>query len=74
MSLGTDWTPSGSRNLLGELKVAEIALREPLRLGMSRSLVPSLSIDGEHGRDRAQAELALDRLLVDMVTVIPQRL
>ena len=73
VSLGTDWTPSGSRNLLGELKVADIALRDPLRLGMSRSLVPSLSIDGKHGRDRAQAELALDRLLVDMVTRNPAK-
>jgi 5-methylthioadenosine/S-adenosylhomocysteine deaminase len=73
VSLGTDWTPSGSRNLLGELKVADIALRDPLRLGISRSLVPSLSIDGKHGRDRAQAELALDRLLVDMVTSNPAK-
>ena len=71
VSLGTDWTPSGSRNLLGELKVADIALRDPLRLGMSRSLVPWLSIDGKHGRDRTQAELALDRLLADMVTRNP---
>jgi 5-methylthioadenosine/S-adenosylhomocysteine deaminase len=71
VSLGTDWTPSGSRNLLGELKVADIALRDPLRLGMSRSLVPWLSIEGKHGRDRAQAELALDRLLADMVTRNP---
>ena len=30
VSFGTDWTPSGSRNLLGELKVADIALRDPL--------------------------------------------
>jgi cytosine/adenosine deaminase-related metal-dependent hydrolase len=73
VSLGTDWTPSGSRNLLGELKVADIALRDPLRLGLSRSLLPSLSLDGKHGRDRAQAELALDRLLVDMVTRNPAK-
>jgi 5-methylthioadenosine/S-adenosylhomocysteine deaminase len=73
VSLGTDWTPSGSRNLLGELKVADIALRDPLGLGKSRSLVLSLSIDGKQGRDRAQAELALDRLLVDMVTCNPAK-
>jgi 5-methylthioadenosine/S-adenosylhomocysteine deaminase len=73
VSLGTDWTPSGSRNLLGELKVADIALRDPLRLGMSRSLIPELSIEGKHGRDRVQAELALDRLLVDMVTRNPAK-
>jgi len=58
---------------LGELKVADIALRDPLRLGMSRSLIPELSIEGKHGRDRAQAELALDRLLVDMVTRNPAK-
>ena len=73
VSLGTDWTPSGSRNLLGELKVADIALRDPLGLGKSRSLVLSLSIDGKQGRDRAQPELALDRLLVDMVTRNPAK-
>jgi hypothetical protein len=31
VSLGTDWSPSGSRNLLDELKVADIALRDPIR-------------------------------------------
>jgi 5-methylthioadenosine/S-adenosylhomocysteine deaminase len=71
VSLGTDWTPSGSRNLLGELKVADIALRDPALLGASRHLVPHLSVGGEHDRDAENAERALDRLLVDMVTRNP---
>jgi 5-methylthioadenosine/S-adenosylhomocysteine deaminase len=73
VSLGTDWTPSGSRNLLGELKVADIALRDPIRLGRSRFLVPELSVEGKHGRDAEEAECALDRLLVDMVTRNPAK-
>jgi len=71
VSLGTDWTPSGSRNLLGELKVADIALRDPTGLGSSRSLIPELTIEGKKGPEAAQAEVALDRLLVDMVTRNP---
>ncbi len=73
VSLGTDWTPSGSRNLLGELKVADLALRQPGLLGSSRSLVPELAVEGKHGRRAAEAERALDRLLVDMVTRNPAR-
>ena len=71
VSLGTDWTPSGSRNLLGELKVADIALRDPALLGASRHLVPRLSVGGD--TDAENAERALDRLLVDMVTRNPAR-
>jgi len=73
VSLGTDWAPSGSRNLLGELKVADIALRDPSLLGSRRGLVPELALDGRHGRAAAEAERALDRLLVDMVTRNPAR-
>jgi hypothetical protein len=73
VSLGTDWTPSGSRNLLGELKVADIALRDPIRLGRSRSLLPELSVVGKNSQDAEQAEHALDRLLVDMVTRNPAK-
>jgi cytosine/adenosine deaminase-related metal-dependent hydrolase len=56
VSLGTDWTPSGSRTLLDELKVADVALRDPRVLGGSRG---------------AAGDAALDRLLVDMVTRNP---
>jgi len=73
VSLGTDWTPSGSRNLLGELKVADIALRDPALLGASRHLVPRLSVGGKPDQDAENAERALDRLLVDMVTRNPAR-
>ena len=64
VSLGTDWTPSGSPNLLTELKVADRALRDEAVLGDRRHLVPAL--DG-HGA----AERALDQLLVEMVTINP---
>ncbi len=73
VSLGTDWTPSGSRNLLGELKVADIALRDPALLGGRRDLVPELSVAGKRGTLKQDAERALDRLLVDMVTRNPAR-
>jgi 5-methylthioadenosine/S-adenosylhomocysteine deaminase len=59
VSLGTDWTPSGSSSLLGELRVADRALRDPRVLGASHSLVPQ--------------HLRLDRALVDMVTRNPAR-
>ena len=62
VSLGTDWTPSGSANLLGELKVADRALRDPRLLGADRGLVPELA--GDPG---------LDRALIDMVTRNPIR-
>lgn len=60
VSLGTDWTPSGSDTLLDELKIADIALRDRRILGRSRAEVPNLA-----------AERALDRELVDMVTRNP---
>jgi 5-methylthioadenosine/S-adenosylhomocysteine deaminase len=62
VSLGTDWSPSGSGNLLQELKIADIALHEPSLLGGSRALVPSL-----------RSDKALDRALVAMVTRNPAR-
>jgi 5-methylthioadenosine/S-adenosylhomocysteine deaminase len=71
VSLGTDWSPSGTRNLLGELKVADIALRDPALLGGNRGLIPELSVTGKQGREAEEAERALDRLLVDMVTRHP---
>jgi 5-methylthioadenosine/S-adenosylhomocysteine deaminase len=71
VSLGTDWNPSGSRNLLGELKVADIALRDPNLLGNSRALAPEFSTTGKHGEALAEAERSLDRELVDMVTRNP---
>jgi cytosine/adenosine deaminase-related metal-dependent hydrolase len=73
VSLGTDWTPSGSRNLLGEMKVADIVLRDPALLGKTRHLVPHLSVTGQHGHSAKDAERALDRLIVDMVTRNPAK-
>jgi cytosine/adenosine deaminase-related metal-dependent hydrolase len=71
VSLGTDWSPSGSRNLLGEIKIADLALRDPAILGASRDLVPELSLAGKRGVEAARAEMALDGLIVDMVTRNP---
>jgi cytosine/adenosine deaminase-related metal-dependent hydrolase len=73
VSLGTDWSPSGSRNLLDELKVADIALRDTRLLGADRDLIPSLAITGKSGDAREAAELALDRVLVRMVTSNPAK-
>jgi 5-methylthioadenosine/S-adenosylhomocysteine deaminase len=71
VSLGTDWNPSGSRNLLGELKIADIALRDPTLLGSSRDLMPEFSTTGKRRGDIEDAERALDREIVDMVTRNP---
>jgi 5-methylthioadenosine/S-adenosylhomocysteine deaminase len=71
VSLGTDWSPSGSRNLLGELKIADIAMRDAALLGASRGLIAELSIAGKRGAAADDAERALDRLLVDMATRNP---
>ena len=70
-SLGTDWTPSGSRTLLQELKIADVALRDERVLGDSRELVPAFALQGKEGLERQRAEAALDRALVDMVTRNP---
>ena len=70
VSLGTDWTPSGSPNLLTELKVADRALRDASLLGDRRALVPELTA-GDGDEDGGAAERALDRLLVEMVTINP---
>lgn len=71
VSLGPDWTPSGSQTLLQELKVADVALRDVRLLGNGREQVADLALDGKHGRERGRAEEALDRTLVDMVTRNP---
>jgi cytosine/adenosine deaminase-related metal-dependent hydrolase len=71
VSLGTDWTPSGSRTLLHELKVADDALRDPRLLGGSRDEVPAYALAGKGPAQRLLAEAALDRALVDMVTRNP---
>jgi hypothetical protein len=73
VSLGTDWSPSGSRTLLDELKIADIALRDPRLLGADRDLMPNLSITGKEGDAREEAEIALDKLLVEMVTTNPAK-
>jgi cytosine/adenosine deaminase-related metal-dependent hydrolase len=71
VSLGTDWTPSGSRTLLHELKVADDALRDPRLLGGSRDEVPAFALTGRSPAQRLLAEAALDREIVDMVTRNP---
>jgi 5-methylthioadenosine/S-adenosylhomocysteine deaminase len=73
VSLGTDWSPSGSRNLLDELKIADIILRGSQQLAGSRDLIPSLSITKKTGHELNQAETALDKLLVEMVTTNPAK-
>ncbi len=70
VSLGTDWTPSGSPNLLTELKVADRALRDVRLLGGRRAIVSELTA-GQGNADAGAAERALDRLLVEMVTINP---
>jgi 5-methylthioadenosine/S-adenosylhomocysteine deaminase len=70
VSLGTDWTPSGSPNLLTELKVADRTLRDTLLLGGRRHVVPHLDPAGG-ADDGGAAERALDQLLVEMVTINP---
>ena len=62
VSLSTDWTVSGSNTLLDELKIADIALRDPRILGRFRREVPALASDR-----------SLDRLIVDTVTRNPAR-
>lgn len=73
VSLGTDWTPSGSRSLLRELKVADASLRDPRLLGHERESVPLFAIAGKTEADRRDSEAALDQALVDMVTRNPAR-
>ena len=70
VSLGTDWTPSGSPNLLTELKVADRTLRDALLLGDRRHIVPHLD-PASAVDDGGAAERALDQLLVEMVTINP---
>jgi cytosine/adenosine deaminase-related metal-dependent hydrolase len=70
VALGTDWSPSGSPNLLTELKVADRALRDRSLLGDRRHIVPELTA-GRALEDRGVAERALDELLVEMVTINP---
>jgi len=70
VSIGTDWTPSGSPNLLTELKVADRALRDASLLGSRRHLVPGLTA-GPNAADGGVSQRALDRLLVEMVTINP---
>jgi len=73
VSLGTDWSPSGSRNLLDELKIADIALRDLRLLGKDRDLIPSLSVARKTGDARQTAEIALDKFLVEMVITNPAK-
>ncbi|MCU1309076.1 MAG: trzA [Candidatus Angelobacter sp.] len=70
VSLGTDWTPSGSANLLAELKVADRALRDDAVLGLHRFLVPRV-MAGQSDEAHGAGERALDQLLVEMVTINP---
>jgi 5-methylthioadenosine/S-adenosylhomocysteine deaminase len=69
VSLGTDWSPSGSPNLLTELKIADRALRDPGVLATRRHLVDGLINGNSSGH--GDADRALDQLLVEMVTINP---
>ena len=71
VSLGTDWSPNGSRSLLRELKVADVALRDSRVLGNDRELVAAFALAGKSPEEQAAADDALDRALVDMVTRNP---
>ncbi len=73
VSLGTDWSPSGSRNVLDELKIADIALRDARLLGADRDLVEACRITGKTSDEVRLAEKSLDRKLVEMVTTNPAR-
>jgi hypothetical protein len=73
VSLGTDWSPSGSRNLLSELKIADLTLRDARLLGPDRELIPEFAIAGKSAEDVEAAERALDEQLVRMVTTNPAR-
>lgn len=68
VAIGTDWTPSGSANLLTELKVADRVLRDEALLGSRRHVVQEL-MPGHKHRDRREAERALDQVLVEMATI-----
>jgi len=70
VSLGTDWTATGSPNLLTELKVADRALRDRRLLGERRGIVSKL-MAGQWNTAAGGAERALDQLLVEMVTINP---
>ena len=63
----------GSRTLLDELKIADIALRDPRLLGDGREFIPSFSLEGKSDDERKLAETALDKLLVEMVTTNPAK-
>ena len=73
ISLGTDWSPSGSRNLLDELKIADITLRGSQHHAGDRDLIPYLSITDKTGDELNLAETALDKLMVEMVTTNPAK-
>ena len=72
VSLGTDWTPSGSPNLLTELKVADRALRDASLLGARRHIVPGLA-PGTRRAITARPNARSIKLLVEMVTINPAR-
>src|SRR5262245_8877134 len=73
VSLGTDWSPSGSRTLLDELKIADLTLRDDRLLGADRELLPAFAIAGRTSEEVEAAERALDEELVRMVTSNPAR-
>lgn len=68
IALGTDWTPSGSANLLTEMKVADRALRDEALLGGRRHIVAGLT-PGHSKSDHGAAERALDQVIVEMATI-----
>jgi cytosine/adenosine deaminase-related metal-dependent hydrolase len=48
MGLGSDWSPSGSKNLLGELKVAWVVAQQSEAELTARDLVAMATIDAAH--------------------------
>jgi cytosine/adenosine deaminase-related metal-dependent hydrolase len=70
ISLGTDWTPSGSPNLLTELKVADRVLRDARVLDSARHLIGGQPTGGAP-QGTGGAERDLDQMLVEMVTINP---
>jgi cytosine/adenosine deaminase-related metal-dependent hydrolase len=59
-----------ARQEIAAFRSNELTIRPPQPLNVLRT---ELSIAGKHGWEREQAELALDRLLVDMVTSNPAK-
>ena len=73
VSLGTDWTPSGSRTLLARAQGRRSGLRDPRLLGGSREEVPSSRSRARTGTSDSSPRRRSTEQLVDMVTRNPAR-